>query len=41
MMVFDASVLVSAALKVDSVPERALLRAYEVDVFVLSPAVKR
>ena len=41
MIVFDASALVSAALKVDSVPERALLRAAEVYVFVLSPAVER
>jgi putative PIN family toxin of toxin-antitoxin system len=31
--------LVSAALKADSVPERALLRAEEVDVFALSAAV--
>ena len=29
----------SAALKADSVPERALLRAEEVDVFALSAAV--
>ena len=41
MIVFDASALVSAALKADSVPERALLRAEEVDVFALSPAVER
>ena len=41
MIVFDASAVVSAALKVDSVPERALLRAEEVDVFALSPAVDR
>lgn len=40
MIVFDASVLVSAAFKVDSVPERALLRAHEVDVFALSAAVE-
>ena len=39
MIVFDASALVGAALKVDSIPERALLRAEEVDVFALSPAV--
>ena len=39
MIVFDASALVSAALKVDSVPERALLRAEEVDVFALSAMV--
>ena len=41
MIVFDASALASAALRVDSVPESALLRAEEVDVFVLSPAVER
>ncbi len=40
MIVFDASTVVSAALKVDSVPERALLRAEEVDVFALSSAVE-
>ena len=39
MIVFDASALVSAALQVDSVPERALLRAEEVDVFALSAEV--
>ena len=39
MIVFDALTLVSAALKADSVPERALLRAEEVDVFALSAAV--
>ena len=39
MIVFDASTVVSAALKVDSVPERALLRADEIDVFALSTAV--
>ena len=39
MIIFDASAVVSAALKVDSVPERALLRAEEVDVFALSAAV--
>ena len=39
MIVFDASTLVSAALKVDSVPERALLLAEESDVFALSEAV--
>ncbi len=33
------SALVSAALKADSVPERALLRAEEVDLFALSAAV--
>jgi uncharacterized protein len=40
LIVFDASALVGAALKVDSVPERALLRAEEVDVFALSTAVE-
>ena len=39
MIIFDASALVSAALWADSVPERALLRAEEVDVFALSAAV--
>ena len=39
MIIFDVSALVSAALKVNSVPERALLRAEEVDVFALSTAV--
>jgi uncharacterized protein len=39
LIVFDASALVSAALKADSVPERALLHAEEVDVFALSAAV--
>ena len=39
MIIFDASALVSAALKADSIPERALLRAEEVDVFALSAAV--
>ena len=39
MIIFDASALVSAVLKADSVPERALLRAEEVDVFALSAAV--
>jgi uncharacterized protein len=41
LIVFDASALVSAALKMDSVPERALLGAEEVDVFALSPTVER
>jgi hypothetical protein len=36
LIVFDASVVVSAALKMDGVPERALPRAEEVDVFALS-----
>jgi putative PIN family toxin of toxin-antitoxin system len=39
LIIFDASALVSAALKADGVPERALLRAEEVDVFALSAAV--
>lgn len=39
MIVFDASTVVGAALKADSVPERALLRAEEVDVLALSTAV--
>lgn len=39
MIVFDASTLVSADLKANSIPERALLRAEEVDVFALSAAV--
>jgi uncharacterized protein len=39
LIIFDASALVSAALKADSVPERALLRAEEADVFALSAAV--
>src|SRR5437868_3112955 len=34
-----ASTVVSAALKADSIPERALLRAEEVDVFAPSAAV--
>jgi predicted nucleic acid-binding protein len=34
LIVFDASTMVSAALKVDGVPERALLRAYEVALSV-------
>jgi predicted nucleic acid-binding protein len=41
LIIFDASALVSAALKADSIPERALLRAEEVDVFALSAAVDR
>ena len=40
MIIFDASTLVGAALKVDSVPEQALLRAEEVDVFALSAMVE-
>ena len=39
MIVFDASAVVSAALKADSTPERALLRAEEVDLFALSAVV--
>lgn len=39
MIVFDASTLVGAALKVDSVPEQALLRAEAHDVFALSTSV--
>jgi predicted nucleic acid-binding protein len=39
LIIFDASALVSAALKADSGPERAPLRAKEVDVFALSTAV--
>jgi len=38
LIVFDASALVSAALKTDSVPERALLQAEDADVFALSSA---
>jgi uncharacterized protein len=41
LIIFDASALVSDALTEDSVPERALLRAEEVDVFALSPAVEK
>ena len=39
MIVFDASTLVGAALKTDSLPERAFLRAEEADVLALSAAV--
>jgi uncharacterized protein len=39
LIVFDASSVISAALKADSVPEQALLRAEEADVFALSTAV--
>jgi len=39
LIVFDASALISAAFKAGSVPERALLRAEEVDVLALSSAV--
>ena len=40
MIVFDASAVVSAALREDGVPERALLRAEETDVFALSAEVE-
>jgi hypothetical protein len=39
MIVVDASTLVGAALKPDSVPEQAVLRAEDVDVFALSAPV--
>jgi uncharacterized protein len=39
LIVFDASTLVSGALKTGSIPERALLRAQEIDVLALSTAV--
>lgn len=39
MIVLDASAVVSAALRESGVPERALLRAEEIDVFVLSAEV--
>jgi hypothetical protein len=39
MIVVDASTLIGAALKPDSVPEQAVLRAADVDVFALSAAV--
>lgn len=39
MIVLDASTLVGAALKPDSIPEQAVLRAEDVDVFALSTAV--
>jgi putative PIN family toxin of toxin-antitoxin system len=39
VIVFDASAAVSAALRADSVPERALLRAEQTDVFALSSEV--
>ena len=41
MIVFDASTLVGAVLKADSIPERALLRAQESDVLALSTAIDR
>ncbi len=40
MIVFDASAVVSAALREDSVPERALLRAEATDLFALSAEVE-
>jgi len=40
LIVFDALAVVSAALRADSVPERALLRAEESDLFALSAAVE-
>lgn len=39
MIVFDASTVVSAALKADSLPERALLHAEATDLIALSAAV--
>jgi hypothetical protein len=39
LIVFDASTAVGAALKSDSTPARALLRAEEVDIFARSFAV--
>ncbi len=39
MIVFDASAVVSASLKADSISEHALLRAAEADIFALSIAV--
>ena len=39
MIVFDASAVVSAALRVDSVPEQALLHADRTDLFALSAEV--
>ena len=40
MIVFDASAVVSAALREDSVPERALLHAEATDLFALSAEVE-
>ncbi len=40
MIVFDASAVVSAALREDGVPERAFLRAEETDLFALSAEVE-
>jgi len=39
VIVFDASAVVSAALRKDSLPERAFLRAENTDVFALSAEV--
>lgn len=39
MIVFDASAIVGAALREDSVPEWALVRAFDQDIIALSPAV--
>jgi putative PIN family toxin of toxin-antitoxin system len=39
LIVFDASTLIGVLLKADGVPERAFLRAEEIDVLALSPAV--
>ncbi len=41
MIVFDASTVVSAALREDSVPEQGLLRAEAIDIFALSADVER
>ena len=41
MIVFDAPTVISAALREDSVPERALLRAEAIDIFALSADVER
>ncbi|MDO9708363.1 putative toxin-antitoxin system toxin component, PIN family [Paracraurococcus lichenis] len=40
MIVFDASTVIGAALRADSVPERALLRAEETDLLALSTSVE-
>ena len=40
MIVFDASAVVSAALREDSVPERALLHAEAMDLFAFSAEVE-
>lgn len=40
MIVFDASAVVSAALREDSVPERALLHADATNLFALSAEVE-